>query len=428
MQALKLLMSAYACEPGKGSEPGVGWRWAMETAALGHDVWVLTRANNKPIIDKALNMHGKLHNLRFHYYDLPAWARWWKRNGRGVHLYYLLWQWGAFKQARKLHKEQQFHAVHHITFGVTRHPSFMGKLGIPFIVGPLGGGEKAPLPLRKYCSFGGRVKDRLRDVANWIARMDPSVRQMYRRASMILMKTPESLAWLPEQFREKTQCMLEIGVDQIPPATVQPGDLPRKRQSLHLLYVGRFIYLKGMDIGLRAVAELRSRGTPVRLTMIGQGPEKERWQALTASLKLTDCVTWVPWIKQHDLLLAYHTFDALLFPSLHDSSGNVILEAMACGLPVVSLNLGGPGQLVDASCGQLVAVEGLDADAVVSKLADALQELALDHAHVEQLRSGALARSQEYAWKKTVGKVWGERGLGYQAVIHHDTEELYARA
>ena len=101
---------------------------------------------------------------------------------------------------------------------------------------------------------------------------------------------------------------------------------------------------------------------------------------------------------------------------------------MACGLPVVSLNLGGPGELVDASCGKLVEVEGLDADAVVNKLADALQALAVDHAHVEQLRSGALARSQEYAWKKTVGKVWGERGLGYQAVIHHNTEEFYAHA
>ncbi|HEU4709591.1 MAG TPA: glycosyltransferase family 4 protein [Methylophilaceae bacterium] len=429
MQALKLLISAYACEPGKGSEPGVGWRWAMETAALGHEVWVLTRANNQVSIDKALGLHGKLRNLHFRYYDLPAWASFWKRGGRGVHLYYLLWQWGAYKEARRLHKEQQFHAVHHITFGVTRHPSFMGKLGIPFILGPLGGGERAPQELRKFCSLGGRIKDRLRDFANWVARWDPSVRQMYRRAQLILLKTPDSLAWLPQQYHGKAQCMLEIGVDQIPPNTIQPGDLPRRHQALHVLYVGRFLYWKGMDLGLRALAELRARGVQVRLTMIGQGPEKERWQALASSLKLTDCVTWVPWIKQHDLLHAYYTFDVLLFPSLHDSSGNVILEAMACGLPVVALDIGGPGQLVDARCGRLVATTGLSADQTVSRLADALGELARDPQLAEQLRQGALARSQEFAWKKTVGKVWNAQGAGYRAVVHEKNPgEVYASA
>lgn len=428
MQALKLLVSAYACEPGKGSEPGVGWRWAMETAALGHEVWVLTRANNQGNIDKALSMHGKLRNLHFCYYDLPAWASFWKRNGRGVHLYYLLWQWGAFKLARKLHKEHQFHAVHHITFGVTRHPSFMGRLGIPFILGPLGGGERAPLELRKYCSFSGRVKDRLRDFANWCARHDPTVRQMLQRASLILLKTPESMQWLPAQYRDNAQCMLEIGVDQIPPKIIQPGDLPKKRHALHVLYVGRFLYWKGMDLGLRAVAELRKRGVQVRLTMIGQGPEKERWQALTAQLKLTDCVTWMPWIKQQDLLHAYHTFDALLFPSLHDSSGNVILEAMACGLPVVAFNLGGPGQLVNEQSGRIVETAGLSADEAIRKMADALEAMAANEKLKESLRSGALARSQEYSWKKTIAKVWGEHGMGYQAVTHQHSEEIYARA
>ena len=428
MQALKILVSAYACEPGKGSEPGVGWRWALETAALGHEVWVLTRANNQETINKALSTHGKLRNLHFSYYDLPAWARWWKRNGRGVHLYYLLWQWGAYKQAHKLHKAQQFNTVHHITFGVTRHPSFMGRLGIPFIVGPLGGAERAPLELRKYCSMGGRIKDRLRDFANWCARLDPTVRQMYQRATVILFKTPESLNWVPAQYRDKAHCMLEIGVDQIPPQTIQPGDLPKKRHALHVLYVGRFLYWKGMDLGLRAVAELRSRGVQVRLTMIGQGPEKDRWQALTAQLKLTDCVTWVPWLKQQDLLHAYRTFDTLLFPSLHDSSGNVILEAMACGLPVVALDLGGPGQLVDNDCGRVVQTQGLSAADTISKLADALEALAMNPQLTEELHAGALARSHEFAWKKTIAKVWGERGLGYQAVTQHHTEDIYARA
>ena len=52
---MKILLSAYACEPNKGSEPGVGWHWALELGYLGHDVWVLTRANNRPAIEAEQN-------------------------------------------------------------------------------------------------------------------------------------------------------------------------------------------------------------------------------------------------------------------------------------------------------------------------------------------------------------------------------------
>jgi hypothetical protein len=88
MESLKLLMSAYACEPGKGSEPGVGWRWALEAARLGHEVWTLTRENNRPGIEAALAGLGAglASRLHFVYYDLPPRLRGWKRNGRGVHL------------------------------------------------------------------------------------------------------------------------------------------------------------------------------------------------------------------------------------------------------------------------------------------------------------------------------------------------------
>lgn len=133
VRPLNVLLSAYACEPGKGSEPGIGWRWARNLADSGHKVWVLTRANNRPAIELALAAQP-LHGVEFAYYDLPRWACWWKRGGRGVHLYYYLWQWGAYKTARRLQRKQRFDLVHHITFGVFRQPSFMAFLDAPFIL------------------------------------------------------------------------------------------------------------------------------------------------------------------------------------------------------------------------------------------------------------------------------------------------------
>ena len=84
---MKILLSAYACEPRKGSEPGVGWSAAL-LLSDEHDVWVLTRANNRAAIERELG-RCPLPRLHFVYYDLPSWARWWKRRRRGLQLYYL---------------------------------------------------------------------------------------------------------------------------------------------------------------------------------------------------------------------------------------------------------------------------------------------------------------------------------------------------
>jgi len=419
MQAIKILMSAYACEPGKGSEPGVGWRWAIETAALNHEVWVITRANNRAGIVAGVAQHGKPKNLNFIYYDLPAWARWWKRGRQGVHLYYLLWQLGAYRCARKLHIVEKFDAVHHITFGVTRHPSFMGRLGIPFVVGPLGGAERAPIVLRKYYSLSGKVKDLLRDSVNAMSKLDPWLHQMYTQASVILLKTPQSLAWIPAKYQHKASCMLEIGIDQRNVVIKEIGVLTKRQQTLNVLYVGRFIYWKGMDLGLRAVAKMRANGITVRITMIGQGPAHADWRSLVAQLKIGYCVNWIPWMKQQDLLDAYQTFDLLLFPSMHDSSGNVALEAMASGLPVVCLDLGGPAQIVNNHCGRIVSVKGLNADQVIDGLATSLTEIAKSPDLAKQLRTGALARASTFSWQSVVGQVWGQHGDGYQAAIKY---------
>src|ERR1700692_1761816 len=111
----RILLSAYACEPGKGSEPEVGWMWATGLHAAGHEVWVITREANRAAIEGESRGQGRA-GLHFVYYDLPPAARMWKRGGRGVHWYYALWQWGAYRTARRLMKRVRFDCVQHVTF------------------------------------------------------------------------------------------------------------------------------------------------------------------------------------------------------------------------------------------------------------------------------------------------------------------------
>ena len=160
-KSLRILLSAYACEPGRGSEPGVGWNWAVTLAAQGHKVWVLTRTNNKQSIEAAVALLDRSvrDNLHFVFHDLPRWARWWKKGGRGVHLYFSLWQLTLLSVAKKLAQEVQFDVAHHLTFGVWRQSSHLYKLNVPLIFGPVGGGESAPWRLVRTLPAADQVKE-----------------------------------------------------------------------------------------------------------------------------------------------------------------------------------------------------------------------------------------------------------------------------
>jgi glycosyltransferase involved in cell wall biosynthesis len=402
---MKLLLSAYACEPDRGSEPGVGWHWVLELNRLGHDVWVLTRANNQDAIQRA---SPNLPHVRFIYYDLPQWLATLKKKAPILQFYYLLWQWGAYRAARELHRQEQFDLVQHLTFGVFRHPSFMGRLGIPFIFGPVGGGERVPFRLRMDYGVKGYVVDAARDLANVVARWNPWLHETLGAAHVILAKTPHTGMALPRQYHHKVRHALEIGVSA---TAASPQPVPHDG-GIKFLFVGRFLYWKGMQYGLRALARLLYDVPNARLTMVGGGPEGPRWRRLCETLGIAHAVEWNGWMQQSELASVYRSHDVLLFPSLHDSSGGVVLDAMSHGLPVVCFDLGGPGVLVTGNSGIAVTTAGRDRQQLVAALSEAMKVLAEQPDTLRAMQLGALARARELTWATVVSQVYGETADG----------------
>jgi glycosyltransferase involved in cell wall biosynthesis len=401
---MRLLLSAYACEPEKGSESGIGWHWVLEVARLRHDVWVLTRANNQQTIQRAL---PNLPNLRFIYYDLPDWLARLKKRGPFLQVYYVLWQWGAYHKARELHRQEQFDIVQHVTFGAFRHPSFMGKLGIPFIFGPVGGGERTPFRLRMDYGIKGHVLDAVRDVANVVAKWNPWLHETFKAARLILVKTPHTGMALPSRYHHKVRHLIEIGA---PGGVDSPPLAAPQDRGVRFLFVGRFLFWKGMQYGLRAFARLLREVPNARLTIVGAGPDGQRWRRLCQTLNITHAVEWNGWIHHAELGALYGSHHVFLFPSLHDSSGSVVLEAMSYGMPVVCFDLGGPGVLVTETSGIVVPTADEGASQLIAALADAMQ-LLVDHPDkFRALQRGALARARELTWARPAKRVYGEAG------------------
>lgn len=403
---MKLLLSAYACEPGRGSEPGVGWNTAVHLAQR-HEVWVLTRANNRAVIEAELAQHP-LPNLHVVYHDLPPWARFWKRGPRGVEAYYYLWQLSAIPRVRKLHREIGFDLLHHITFVKYWTPSALAFVkGPPFIWGPVGGGESAPLAFWFTLGLRGFLYEGVRTLARALAEHDPLVRFTARRAALALATTPETAVRLKSLGAQRVDVLSQVALSdadiralaELPPPTSTP---------IRFLSLGRLLAWKGFHLGLQAFA--RSGLRDAEFWIIGDGPERKRLEALARQLGVANRVRFWGALPRQDALRLLGQVHALVHPSLHDSGGWVCLEAMAAGRPVLCLDLGGPATQVTQETG--FKVSAYTPAQAVADLAEAMVRIATDRALRLQMGDAAKARVVEaFCWKVRVeqlAKHYGE--------------------
>jgi glycosyltransferase involved in cell wall biosynthesis len=396
---VNVLISAYACEPERGSEPGCGWIWSR-AAARGHDVWVLTRANNRPRIEAALAMTPEP-RLHFVYLDLPNWLRFWKRGRVGVRLYYTLWQLEAGRAARRLHRARNFDVVHHVTFANMWLPALACLTCRPFVLGPIAGGQRVPRSLYGVLGVRGAASEVLLLALRALNRANPLVRIAWLRADVILANNEETVQALPRRHRRKTIVR--------PNATVEPATVSRPQRSANgrpiAVYAGRLNRFKGVAIALEAVRMLPSW----QLVIAGDGPDRRRLERLARRGGLDGRVTFAGWLPQARLWEEVATARAVVVPSLKEGASFAAAEAQSIGVPVVAFDRGGPSALarVTGSRFELVApgrpgvsarrfataLERIGSEQVTSVDADfGLESLADELVRVYQQAVGARSR------------------------------------
>jgi glycosyltransferase involved in cell wall biosynthesis len=342
---LKVLISAYACEPDKGSEPEVGWQWALQMARF-HEVTVLTRSNNRLNIERRLEeLQGVQPLPDFVYHDDTNFLLGLKQRLATHKLYYILWQRSAHELVAELHAERAFDLMHHVTFAGFRYPTAIWGHGVPSIWGPIGGIESVPwrlLPWTHLSSLFGEVK---RNLHNLLQAAPLQVLPKRANAStLILASTPEMReAFQVHGFDALLMPTIGLKTQLLPP--------PKKRISagpLRLLFVGNIITLKGVDLALHA---LKESGCSATFTLIGDGKYQARAKQLVKEWGLTSQVQFEGRLPRERVLQRYAEFDAFLFPSLHDTGGYAVIEAMCNELPVICLRCGGPAVAVQEGCG-----------------------------------------------------------------------------
>lgn len=282
--------------------------------------------------------------------------------------------------------------VHHVSWNTLSAPPPFTGLGWPVVWGPVGGGQVAPTAFRKV--FGRQWPKEL--LRTWRVRLlssSPFWRRQVQSYNLILATNRETASTLCRAGAEGVELFLDCGVPRMfglpdPPEPCRP-------EELILFWAGRLESGKALPLALRALGRVRA---PVKLLVAGDGPRAKDWEEEVQSLGLGGKVEFLGRVPWEGMLGLFRRVHAFLFTSLRDSSGSVVLEAMAFGLPVIVPDHQGVGTFVPEDAGIKVPIT--TPQATVEAIAQAIERLAQNSGLRHRLALGAWRFAQEERWNR----------------------------
>jgi glycosyltransferase involved in cell wall biosynthesis len=351
---MRILVSAIACSPYQGSEPGVGWK-AVRAIAKDHHVHVLTHPRYRADLARAQEANLVPENVSFTFLGKE---RPWHGNRMLARLQswseYRAWIQESLGEARQLCREQSFDLAHHVTYATWRVGSPLWQLPIPFVWGPVGGVASMPRSMMGILSPQARLFERARGITTWTASRLPRLLNCVRRSSVIVASNRETHEFLT-RLRGRTE-----GVELLSATFFTEEQVARFQSAaglraaagpLRLFAGGNLIGTKGVALALQALALAKRQGLAFHYTVAGGGPEVGHLKALARQLGLETDVEFHPGFKGDAYLRALGTSHVFFMPSFRENAPVTIMEAMLAGCVPVVADWSAQGEVVTEECG-----------------------------------------------------------------------------
>lgn len=408
-----ILITAYAVNPSKGSEDGMGWNYITQ-AAKNYKVIAVTRKNNRRDIETFMatteQSYPSYNNISFLYFDWPIWLLFWKKGPLVSMIYYYLWQLSLAVWLRI--KNVEYDIAHNLNFHNDWTPSFLWILPKPFVWGPVGHHPKIPAVFLRPYGIKAILKDRMLWTFKWMFwNLDPMLRICRKKATNIWCMHDGSRIRL--NLSKRYYLHPSIAASANHKSRAEP-------ENFTVLSVGRFVPLKGFDITVRAFAQFywnapEETRPMLRLVLVGKGPYEQYIRNLLSENGVEHAAKIIPWMPQHELADIYQRSSVFLFPS-HEGAGMVVAEAMSNGLPVLCWNNYGPGYIVHQDSDLKVTYQSYENS--VNCFAEKLRSLSTNRTYYnneQKLAENRFATSLDWEMKSQQLKKFYSKAFNIQA-------------
>lgn len=223
--------------------------------------------------------------------------------------------------------------------------------------------------------------------------------QTLRRATRVIVSLEDAFGYLPRFVRDKSVTICH-GVDS---RLFHPSTRRAENSAFNVVFLGRLVPFKGASVAIRAVSQIKERIPNIVLAIAGVGPQRDELETLARSEGVEDSVRFLGFVEGSRVPSLLRNSDVLCCPSIADASPTVILQGMACGLPIVASNVGGISEMVGHGASGLLVEPDNE-----MKLSEAFVKLHEDSELRRRLGDdGRLRVEREYDWdviaKRMVG-------------------------
>ena len=338
---MKILISAYACEPNSGSEHEVGWSWIKALSKNNKNkITVITRKSNKKKIYLE-NTLCKKKNVNFWFYDLPDFFLkiLKKKNKKNTYLYFYLWQLLIYFKFKSKINKIKFDFIHHVTFVSLRIPSFLFLCNSIFFFGPVCGGEVIKNCLIKDFSLKAKIIEYLRLISNYYIKYSPIMNLLFLKSKKIILTHEVNLSLVPKIFHKKVVIVPSIFNDKI-------FFKNKIKKNYNIYFAGRLLEWKGAHYLIKIFKKLYKANNKIKLEIFGDGPLKAKIIDQVKNEVFKNNIKLYGLLPQSKFLKKIKKSDLLIFPTLRDSGGYVILDALKNNINVLTTNAPGPISII----------------------------------------------------------------------------------
>ena len=388
---MNILYIAYSCNPFAGSEDKIGWCVPYESSKT-NKVYVITKEEQREPVERYLQSHP-LENIKFYYVDIPGF---YKKIFKGF-MYsgrLNIWNKRVFPLAKKICADQKIDVIHQITPIEFRAIGDYGKIAnIKFVCGPLGGGESLPNGLKNYAK-GHEIIEVVRSGINRWYRFKLRITGKLNRCDYIMFANRETRDFLG--LDGTVPLVTEIAADEI---SIEERTVPKDiNKELVFLFAGRMVYRKGLELLFDAIMEIPDEWKYI-VKIVGTGPELSHLKHRCESNSLLSAhVQFMGAVEYSEMQREYEMSDVLIMPSIRETTGTVLIEAMSQGMPIITINKFGGAILVDENTGWLYS--GENQKSYIAGLKNAMVACIVNPKEVERRGQNARKKVKDYTWKR----------------------------
>ncbi|WP_405416096.1 glycosyltransferase [Maribacter sp. Asnod1-A12] len=402
----KVLLSAYACSPYKGSEFCVGWSWAAGLAKKGFEVYCITNIED---YEECEEEKRKLNLINLHFVPVRISSfidkHWLDNNKKSIYIHYFLWKLKASRVVEKLHLQHNFDVAQHVSYGSFQQGSSLYRLtDCKVIFGPVGGGQMSLPIFKPYFGSSWKIEKIRKLVSNYLVNYGTALNETLKKADVVLTVNRETEDLLKTSKHYKEGSSFGISDSALPVQFESNEFIDRiPKEEFRILWVGRFLPRRGLELSLKAISFLPD-DVSYKLIIIGdgeQGGNLSQWiEEYDLNTEKIEHLGWIPYEQMHE---EYRKADVMLFCPLRDTAGLQATEAMGFSLPIITMNISGMRTIVSDACGIKITPSTTDGTAV--DIAKAIEHMYYDLDYRKKAARVAYERAMKYTWDYKINEV-----------------------